>query len=411
MNRATLGGFAALLLLAATPALANGYPGSGRAIDQLHPAADYSDIATGRPLALGIMRARANGFVPSAQLHDYVRGVLARLLRGVNLPPTFNPDVRVLAAPEFSALCTPDGTIVITIGLLEQLDNEDELAFILGHEVAHAIYRHHDKDWYKKSQYYAVISGAAIQNVADVSSRIGLGGIDTGNLNRGLDVASHLAKLSANVLAPQMSQSQEDAADALGFDLMVRAGYDSEAALAVMDKLSEQEAEAAAEVRAEKEAERDNKHGGGAGLFGNIVGAVGNAMSGNWTDVAIFAFDTAVDNMSDEALSHHPAPERRTLIRRAPRRDRAPRARRRLGLDGVVAHDVGIVDRRQLVGRNIDALRVRGRFHLDAPRLAFGKRALRARALHGPRGERVVRDQLGAGLTRDAARAAEVIGM
>jgi len=313
MRRAILSGLAALVLLTA-PALADGYPRKGRAIDQLQPAADYTDLMSGRPKALGIMRARANGFVPSAQLHDYVRGVLARLLRGVNLPPTFNPDVRVLAAPEFSALCTPDGTIVITIGLLEQLDNEDELAFILGHEVAHAIYRHHDKDWYKKSQYYAVISGAAIQNVADVSSRIGLGGIDTGNLNRGLDVASHLAKLSANVLAPQMSQSQEDAADALGFDLMVRAGYDSEAALAVMDKLSEQEAEAAAEVRAAKEAERDNKHGGGAGLFGNIVGAVGNAMSGNWTDVAIFAFDTAVDNMSDEALSHHPAPERLKLL-------------------------------------------------------------------------------------------------
>ena len=38
---------------------------------------------------------------------------------------------------------------------------------------------------------------------------------------------------------------------------------------------------------------------------------------------------------------HHPAPERRALIRRAPRRDRAPRARRRLGLLGVVVHDIG----------------------------------------------------------------------
>jgi len=315
MNRAITGSVAALLLFA-TPALADGYPGSGRAIDQLKPASDYSDVLTGRPQALGIMRARANGFVPSPVMHDYVRGILAKLLRGVPLPPSFNPDVRILAAPEFSALCTPDGTIIITIGLLEQLDNEDELAFILGHEVSHAIYRHHDSQWFKKSQYFAVVNGAAVQNIADAVSRnaIGVGGFNSTNVGRGLDVANHLYALSANVLAPQMSRSQEDAADALGFDLMVRAGYDSEAALAVMDKLAEQEEEAAAAARAARDSTKDNKHSGGGGLLGGIMGAVGNAMSGNWTDAAIFAFDTAVDSMSGEAVSHHPAPERAKLL-------------------------------------------------------------------------------------------------
>ena len=314
MNRAAFGGLAALLLLAATPALANGYPGSGRAIDQLHPAADYSDVAGGRPLAVGIMRARANGFVPSPVMQAYANGVLAKLLRGVPLPASFQPQVRVLAAPEFSALCTPDGTIIVTIGLLEQLDNEDELAFILGHEVSHAIYRHHEKDWFKKSQYFAVVNGAAVQGVADALSRSGAA--NSGDIARGLDVAAHLSKLSANVLAPQMSQNQEDAADALGFDLMVRAGYDGEAATAVMDKLAEQEAEAAAAARAAHDAAKADKHASGGGGFslGNVLGAVNNAMSGNWKDLAIFAFDAAVDNMSEEAVSHHPAPERLKLL-------------------------------------------------------------------------------------------------
>ncbi len=312
MKRILIGGMAALCLLA-TPAFANGYPGHGRAIDALHPASDYSDVEAGRPLALGIMRARANGFVPSPVMQAYANAVLAKLLRGLPLPPSFQPQVRVLAAPEFSALCTPDGTIIITIGLLEQLDNEDELAFILGHEVSHAIYRHHEKDWFKKAQYFAVVNGAAVQGVADAVSRAGLA--NGGDVARGLDVAAHLSKLSANVLAPQMSQNQEDAADALGFDLMVRAGYDGEAATAVMDKLAVQEEEAAAAARAAKQANRDShdSHGGG-GSFGNILGAVNNAMSGNWTDVAIFAFDTAVDNMSEEAVAHHPAPERLKLL-------------------------------------------------------------------------------------------------
>ena len=320
---------AAALCLLSAPALADGYPRSGRAIDALHPASNYADVASGRPLALGIMRARANGFVPSPLIQDYANGVLQKLLRGLPLPASFQPQVRVLAAPEFSALCTPDGTIVITIGLLEQLDNEDELAFVLGHEVAHAIYRHHEKDWYKKSQYFAVVNGAAVQQIADAAL---VAGVASGSdIARGLTIARHLSTLTSKVLAPQMSRDQEDQADALGFDLMVRAGYDSEAALAVMDKLALQEEEAEAAARAAKEAARENNRGAGhssssgGGLFGgssggllggvgNIMGAVNNAMSGNWTDVAIFAFGAAVDNMSDEAVSHHPAPERVKLL-------------------------------------------------------------------------------------------------
>ena len=99
-------------------------------------------------------------------------------------------------------------------------------------------------------------------------------------------------------------------------------------------------------------------------------------------------------------------------LTRAPRRDRAPRARRRFALLGVVVHEVGVVvDRRQLVGLDVERLRERGRLDLGALRLAFGERAVRARALHRERGERVVRDQLRARLLRDAARAAEVVGV
>ena len=83
----------------------------------------------------------------------------------------------------------------------------------------------------------------------------------------------------------------------------------------------------------------------------------------------------------------------------------------RFGLVGVVVHDVGIVDRRQLVGRDVDRLRVRRGFDLDPARLAFGERAVRPRALHRPGRERVVRDELGARLARDAPGAAEVIGV
>ncbi|HEX3672884.1 MAG TPA: M48 family metalloprotease [Rhizomicrobium sp.] len=309
---------AMLAAAAASASQGEGYPSRGKAIDELLPASDYSDVLANRPRAVGIMRSRGQGFVPSPELTEYAQSVLDRLLRGVPLPPSFHPQVRILATPEFAGECTPDGTLVITVGLLELLENEDELAFVLGHEVSHAIYRHQVADWYKKAQFYAVVNGAAVDVVA-LSAARSIGGHTGDNILRGLDVAQHLAKLSANVLMPQMAKDQEDAADALGFDLMVRAGYDPDASLAVMDKLGEQEAEA---EQAAAEARQAAKTGGSGGGFtlGKGFGILGTIASGGRpskdqiADIAIFAFDSAVDSMADDATTHHPAREREDLL-------------------------------------------------------------------------------------------------
>lgn len=308
----------AVLVLSATAAQANGYPSKGKAIDQLKPASNYSDVVEGRPRALGIMRARAQGFVPSSVLHDYVRSVLMKDLRGVTLPASFQPDVRVLASPELSALCTPDGTIVVTIGLLEQLDSEDELAFVLGHEVSHAIYRHHAHDWYKKSQYYMVVSGGAVDSIVKAAAIGAMGG----KFAKRLDVAQHLFKLSQNVLAPQMDKDDEDAADALGFDLMVKAGYDSEGPNAVLEKLAQQEEEAKQAAAQAKAAEKDSSGGSSGDAASKVMGglgalaglATGHVSSDTIEDLAENVFDAAVDNMAEDSTTHHPAKEREKLL-------------------------------------------------------------------------------------------------
>lgn len=319
-----LGALTAVLLagVSARADVGDGYPSRGTAISQVSAATDYSDVLKGRPLALGILRARAQGFVPSPQLQAYVQGVMKRLLVNVKMPPSFRPEVRVLAAPEFAGECTPDGTLIITVGLLEQLESEDELAFVLGHEVAHAIYKHQAKNWYKKAQYYAVVNGGAIDTMAKSAAFIA-GGRTGNNIMRGLDVAQHLAKLSANVLMPQMERGQEDAADALGFDLALKAGYDPQAALSVMDKLAAQEAEAArAAAQAKAAADKDSGGGSdklmqglnlGAGALGAIMGG-GRPSNDQIADIAIFAFDTAVDSMAEDATAHHPAKEREDLL-------------------------------------------------------------------------------------------------
>jgi hypothetical protein len=298
----------------------DGYPNHGKPIEQLAAESDYSEVLKGRHLAQRIMRTRGQGFVPSSALHEYMREVMRRLLKAVSLPASFKPDVRVLATPEFGGECTPDGTLIVTIGLLEQLETEDELAFVLGHELGHAIYRHQAPDWYKKSQYYAVVNGAAVDTVGQ-SAASAAGGAVGANVTRGLDVAQHVAKLSGNVLMPQMERGQEDAADALGLDLLIKAGYDAEAPFAVMDKLAAQEAEASQAAVQAKAA----THKGGRSVtnllngVSSIAGGVGGLLSGKPSanqvaQAAIFTFDSVVDDMASDATTHHPAKERADLL-------------------------------------------------------------------------------------------------
>jgi Zn-dependent protease with chaperone function len=316
------GGVLSALISIAVANSGSGYPSRGKSVEQLVPDGDYAELLKGRRLAQSIMRTRGQGFVPSPALYDYVRGVMRRLLTGVPIPASFNPDIRILATPEFGGECTPDGTLIITIGLLEQLETEDELAFILGHELSHAIYRHQAPDWYRKSQYYAVVNGAAVDTLGQSAAALASGNAQSTAIAHGLDVAQHLAKLSGNVLMPQMERGQEDAADALGLDLMIKAGYDPEAPFSVMDKLTEQEAETSQAAAKAKASTSKSGHAVTNLLKGlsNITGGVETLLSGakpsaaQMTNAAILVFDSAVDNMAKDSTTHHPAKDRADLL-------------------------------------------------------------------------------------------------
>src|SRR5215813_8402925 len=75
-------------------------------------------------------------------LEDYLNGVAHRLV-----PPTaheagISPSVSVLINPSLNAFAYPTGEIYIHSGLLARLDNEAQLASVLGHEIGHIVYRH-----------------------------------------------------------------------------------------------------------------------------------------------------------------------------------------------------------------------------------------------------------------------------
>jgi hypothetical protein len=145
----------------------------------------------------------------------------------------------VRAEPGFGAESTADGSIYINIGLLHDVNFEDELAAVLAHEFAHILYRHHGSDWFARSQKIA----AQVLNLKDAVQAAAQG--DTSAKPSKATIAIAIAsEVSDRIIAPNLwNKAQEREADGLGLDLLIAAGYRSGAARTSMELLASYDAE------------------------------------------------------------------------------------------------------------------------------------------------------------------------
>ena len=153
-----------------------------------------------------------------------VRAVANRLI-----PQTtyFRPDARnwawevnVLTSSEVNAWCMPGGKMAVYTGLIEKLQiTDDELAAVMGHEIAHAL-REHSRE---RASEQMVASGL----ISVGSALLGLG--DLGQ--RGAEFAY------MGLLGLPNSRRHETEADRIGVELAARAGYDPRAAVSLWQKM------------------------------------------------------------------------------------------------------------------------------------------------------------------------------
>jgi len=132
-------------------------------------------------------------------------------------------DVNVIRSNELNAYCMPGGKIMVYSGLMNQLKlTDDELATVIGHEMAHALREHTRERMSRAMGQQAILSlGAAAFGV---------------NSQAALDLADQLATVTFQL---PHSREQEGEADRIGLELMARAGYDPHAAISVWKKMSE----------------------------------------------------------------------------------------------------------------------------------------------------------------------------
>ncbi|BEI37173.1 MULTISPECIES: M48 family metallopeptidase [unclassified Polynucleobacter] len=136
----------------------------------------------------------------------------------------WNWGLQLIDSPIVNATCAPGGRITFYTGIINKLNlNDDEIAAIMGHEIAHAV-REHGREQ---------VSQALAQNII---SNVALAAAGAGSA-QSIDAANQIMQY---VMVLPNSRQNEREADAIGLELAARGGYDPRAAITLWQKMSKE---------------------------------------------------------------------------------------------------------------------------------------------------------------------------
>jgi beta-barrel assembly-enhancing protease len=164
------------------------------------------EIALGREITGSILGAAP--LVKDDKLQQYVNKVgrwVASQSERSDLPWKFG----VIESSDLNAFAAPGGYVLITKGLYQQLNNEAQLAGILGHEIAHIVQKHQLK----------VLQKQQLVNIG--------AGLITDKFSKNNKLAQKAIGSGAEISARSLDKEAEYEADRMGLVLAVRAGYDA----------------------------------------------------------------------------------------------------------------------------------------------------------------------------------------
>ena len=129
-------------------------------------------------------------------------------------------EVNLFGGKQVNAFCMPGGKIAFFYGLLDQLQlSDDEVAMVMGHEIAHAL-REHARERMGKT--------AATRGAIEIGSAL----LGLGNGGR------YLADMGGQLVTLKFGRDDETEADLVGLELAARAGYDPRAAVTLWQKMA-----------------------------------------------------------------------------------------------------------------------------------------------------------------------------
>ena len=195
---------------------------------QQRMAVSSEEVNAGAQKAYAQMMAEAqkkNALDRDAAQVQRVKNIVARL---VPQTATFRPDatkwpweVHVISIDQVNAWCMPAGKMAVYTGLINKLQvTDDELAAVMGHEIAHALREH---------------SREQISQQMGTQAAIGIAGALFGIGELGQGIGNAVADVTLN---KPKSRTHETEADRIGVELAARAGYDPHAAVSLWEKMA-----------------------------------------------------------------------------------------------------------------------------------------------------------------------------
>jgi predicted Zn-dependent protease len=194
---------------------------------QQRMAVSSEEVNAGAQKAYAQMMAEAqkkNALDRDAAQVQRVKNIVSRL---VPQTATFRPDaakwpweVHVVSLDDVNAWCMPAGKMAVYTGLINKLQpSDDELAAVMGHEIAHALREH---------------SREQISQQMGTQAAIGIAGALFGVGELGQGIGNMVADVTLN---KPKSRTHETEADRIGVELAARAGYDPHAAVSLWEKM------------------------------------------------------------------------------------------------------------------------------------------------------------------------------
>ena len=183
---------------------------SANAYTQMRQEASQKKILNNDPAMLARVQAIANRLISQVAVYRP---------EAVN----WKWEVNVFKGDEVNAFCMAGGKIAVYTGLIQQLKiTDDELAAVMGHEIAHAL-REHVREQLSQQQ------GLGLAGV----------GLVIGGALLGVNIDPDLAKTGLRVaIGLPHSRQAEVEADNMGLELAARAGYNPKAAITLWQKMS-----------------------------------------------------------------------------------------------------------------------------------------------------------------------------
>lgn len=164
------------------------------------------------------------GPVQDAALQNYITYVGLELAKNTQRP-LMPYSFRVVNANYVNAYAFPGGSIAATRGILISLDNEAELAGLLGHELGHVNARHTAARMSRGTILNAALGGVSMVT----GQQPGQGGLG--------DLIQQVGEVGGKMLLASYSRDNERQADALGMAYMVDARYSAKGMVGLMDLL------------------------------------------------------------------------------------------------------------------------------------------------------------------------------